>query len=637
MFIFIKNHNIMDTMLHINSYKAIFDITPIPCIIVKPDYPLFTIIDVNKQYAEATMSVKENCVGKSLFETFAINPEHEHIQENINLVKAALLEALTTKSTVNQRSIRFDVRIPGTETYIRKYWTGKFTPVLNDQCAVDFILTSPIDVTESHESQLREKKLQLASQIQRDYYQSVFLQVPVGIGIWEGKDFIASMINPSLATFYHKRSESIIGKLFEVFPQTRAFWETIMNQVFETGKPYRGIELPVNLEVEGEVKQSYVNLSIVPYCLPDGKITGVLSVSVDTTREVELRRILEENEFKMKIAVESAKLGIWDYDVRTKKVFSSSHLWIPGFPLEDGNYNIDAFLQQVVPEYRKPVEVALQGLESNFALQIKVVWSDDSLHWIQLTGSTLKDSHNNPLRIVGTTLDITDQKELERRKDELLSTVSHELKTPVTSIKAIAQILEKKFDHLDDLSTTDLLHKLVNQVKRLTNLIHDLLDASLIEGGKLQLNKTHFLFNELVEEVVSEVQRTTAVHHIIFSCKDEIHCFSDKERIRQVVINLLTNAIKYSPKADQVIVTTNLEDQQLLCCVEDFGVGISKEKASKIFERFYRVIDDNHSGFQGIGIGLYISSQIIHRLDGKIWFDSVSNKGTKFCFKVPQF
>jgi two-component system sensor histidine kinase VicK len=628
----------MDTMLPINSYKAIFDIMPLPCIIVKPDYPLFTIIDVNKQYAEATSLVRKNCLGKSLFETFVFNPEHEHLQGNINMVKAALLETLQTKTTVYERAIKLDVKVPGTDIYIQKYWTGIFTPVLNDQCEVDAILTTALDVTESHESQLREKKLKLASQIQRDFYKSVFLQVPVGIGLWEGKDFIASMINPSLATFYHKEAESIIGKpLFEVFPQTRAFWQKIMTHVFETGKPYSGIELPVNLDVEGAVKQSYVNLTIVPYCLPDGKITGVLSVSVDTTKEVELRRILEENEFKMKIAVESAKLGIWDYDLRTKKVFSSSHLWIPGFPLENGNYNIDAFLQQVLPECRKPVEVALQGLESNFSLKIKVLWSDNSLHWIQLTGSTLKDAHNKPLRIVGTTLDITDQKELERRKDELLSTVSHELKTPVTSIKAIAQILEKKFDHLDDISTTELLHKLVNQVKRLTNLIHDLLDASLIEGGKLQLNKTHFLFNELVEEVISEVQGTTAIHRIIFNYKDEIHCFSDKERIRQVVINLLTNAIKYSPKADKVIVTTNLVDQQLICCVEDFGVGISKEKASKIFERFYRVIDDNHSGFQGIGIGLYISSQIIHRLDGKIWFDSISDKGTTFCFKVPQF
>jgi len=628
----------MEIPLTFDSYKAIFAIIPVPCIIVKADHPHYTIVDVNQVYMEVTLGSKERYIGKPLFEVFQKNPEDPDSSRKIVNYQDLLLQCILTKHQVRQDTVRFDVLDPTTNTYQRKYWESVCRPVFDQQGEIECIVVSPIDVTERQKMLDREQHMKEAALLQTRFYESVFFQAPVGIGLWEGPNFITKRINPALAAFYGKEADEVLGKsIFSVFPKSKSLWGTIMTHVYKTGKPYTGIELPVDLDHDGEVKRSYVNFGIVPYIDPDGRLSGVLGVSVDTTQQVQLRKTLEESELKMKIAVESAKLGVWDVDLRSQKVFSSSYLWIPGFPLEKGTYTLEEFINTILPEHRGLVVRAFNGTENNFAVQVKVKWSDACIHWIQLTGNILKDEKNKPLRVVGTTLDITDQKELERRKDELLSTVSHELKTPVTSIKAIAQMLERKFDHSEDKSTADLLHKLVNQVRRLTNLIHDLLDASLIEGGKLQLNKTHFLFDELAEEVVSEIQRTTVVHKININCDCAIPCFSDKERIRQVIINLLTNAIKYSPHGDQVNVTVTQSNQHVLCSVQDYGIGISEEKAGQIFERFYRVIDDKHSGFQGIGIGLYISSQIINRLDGKIWFNSEVEKGTTFSFEVPQF
>jgi len=628
----------MEKTATLNSYEAVFQNLPFACILLRPDYPAFTIVDVNPQFEEVMGLQKNHYINKGFFDAILVNTMDADSILAIENLKHQMQEAVSSKRRIDHGVLKFNIQHPVTGQCKPCYWSGISTPILDQNGNVVYLLNCPLDVTENEELTQRGKKLEAESSLLRELYQSIFLQAPVGIGIWEGPDFITRMINPALANFYQTTEESLIGRpIFKTFPAAKLLWGTIMTNVMETGVPYNGVELGVDLTVDGVVKRAFVNFSIVPYYESNGLMTGVLGVSIDTTQQVMLRKALEKSELIMKIAVESAGLGIWDLDLRTRSVFSSSHIWIAGFPMEKSRYQLDEFLDQLIPEDRKKLDEALTGPAAHFTVTLRAIWSDKSVHWIQLTGNILKDEQEQAIRVVGTTLDITDRKELEQRKDELLSTVSHELKTPVTSIKAIAQLLEKKFEPLGDRMTIDLIHKLVNQIKRLTNLIHDLLDASLIESGKLQLNKNHFMFNELLEEVVSDVQRTAHSHQIIIENCPEIPGFSDKERIRQVIINLLTNAIKYSPNAEKIIVRMELNGRCVKCSVEDFGVGIAEEKQAQMFDRFYRVIDDKHSGFQGIGIGLYISKQIITRLDGKIWFESKPDEGTIFAFEVPQF
>lgn len=230
-------------------------------------------------------------------------------------------------------------------------------------------------------------------------------------------------------------------------------------------------------------------------------------------------------------------------------------------------------------------------------------------------------------------LDITRRKKLEHQKDEFLGLASHELKTPLTSLKAYAQVLHRQFLHKSDLESATHLTKMIDQINRLTRLITELLDVTRIQAGKLQFNTTKFDFDNLIAETVEEVQRTSSTHKIVITKNTSIKIKADRERLGQVLVNLLSNAIKYSPKAHQVNVSSIKYKDILKVSVQDFGIGIPKERQRQIFKRFYRV--DSEADFAGLGLGLYIASQIVRRHGGKIWVKSKDKKGSTFIFTLP--
>lgn len=235
----------------------------------------------------------------------------------------------------------------------------------------------------------------------------------------------------------------------------------------------------------------------------------------------------------------------------------------------------------------------------------------------------------------GTNTDIDEQKQLQRQKDDFLGIASHELKTPVTSIKAYAQVLGAMLSKEGENKKAGMVERMDAQINRLTNLIVDLLDVTKLNSGKLQFNTAWFDFNQAIAETVTDLQHTTQKHTLITEFEETGRIFSDKDRICQVVINLITNAIKYSPHADKIIIQTKKHNDEVSVCVRDFGIGIPADKAEKVFEQFYRVSGNKQLTFPGLGLGLYISSEIIKREGGKIWVNSVEGKGSDFCFSLP--
>lgn len=174
-----------------------------------------------------------------------------------------------------------------------------------------------------------------------------------------------------------------------------------------------------------------------------------------------------------------------------------------------------------------------------------------------------------------------------------------------------------------------------NQLDKLTGLIADLLDATKLEQGKLQFRREYFDFNELVSEIVEEMQRVT-VHHTISKKLDHTKSlYGDRDRIGQVVTNFLSNAIKYSPQADTIIVTTNVTRDTVTLSVQDFGIGIAHDKRDKIFDRFYRADGEIQDTYAGLGLGLYISAEFIRRHEGQIGVKSSEGRGSTFYFTLP--
>lgn len=223
-------------------------------------------------------------------------------------------------------------------------------------------------------------------------------------------------------------------------------------------------------------------------------------------------------------------------------------------------------------------------------------------------------------------------RQLDHKKDEFISMASHELRTPLTSIKGYIQLLEAKLKEIDTEAYTYVV-RTGNSINRLQALVEDLLDVSKIQSGRLQFNMSAFPVHEALTESVEEMLHTIPGHRIIVKGSTGAVVHADKTRIIQVLINLLNNAIKYSPNADEVVVQVTETEREITIAVRDFGIGIPPEHHRKIFERFHRV--PQNSDFTGLGIGLYISGEIIQRHNGTLWVESEPGRGSTFYFTLP--
>ena len=226
------------------------------------------------------------------------------------------------------------------------------------------------------------------------------------------------------------------------------------------------------------------------------------------------------------------------------------------------------------------------------------------------------------------------RKQAEHKKDEFISIASHELKTPLTSVKGYIQLLQRSLNRGDKTMAQNHLEKASTQLEKLNELIVDLLDISKIESGKMKFNMKSFYADNMVNNAIEMLQQSNPDFKISKLGKTDEMIFGDEMRLEQVVINFITNAIKYAPGTNQVNVTTNIKDEKLYLAVKDFGIGISKEQQDKIFDKFYRV-EDNSNRFNGLGIGLYICSEIINRHGGTIGVKSVPDEGSEFYFIIP--
>jgi PAS domain S-box-containing protein len=232
--------------------------------------------------------------------------------------------------------------------------------------------------------------------------------------------------------------------------------------------------------------------------------------------------------------------------------------------------------------------------------------------------------------------------ESDEQKNNFIAMASHELKTPITSIKGYVQLLlnalEKEKDNekpLPPLLVRSSLLSVDKQIKRLTRLISELLDISKIETGTLELKKEKFSLNQLAIETVEDILYTNTKHKIdlYHDCHGQV--YGDKDRIGQVMINLLTNAIKYSPESDNIEVTIHKRPNAIGFSVKDYGIGIDKGEQKRIFERFYRAKGKAEQTYPGFGIGLFIANEFIQKHGGQVWVESEKGKGSIFTFTLP--
>jgi signal transduction histidine kinase len=271
-----------------------------------------------------------------------------------------------------------------------------------------------------------------------------------------------------------------------------------------------------------------------------------------------------------------------------------------------------------------------------FRSEFRIRRADDGMTgWMNGYGKVVAKVNGRATRMIGVMYDISEHKLMEMKKDEFLAIASHELKTPLTGIKGYTELLLAMVQEKGDKEYEAMLKKLEGQVDRLAGLTRALLDATRISEEQLALHPEKFDLNELVRNTLDQMKSISRKHSLVFRPENIKSVVADRERIGQVLSNLISNAIKYSPEGGEVTVTTRDAGDKVMVGVQDRGIGISEDLHARIFEKFFRLGHVHTDAFPGMGLGLYISSGIVQRHGGTISVDSKPGKGSLFTFSIP--
>ena len=370
-----------------------------------------------------------------------------------------------------------------------------------------------------------------------------------------------------------------------------------------------------------------------------GKPIAIGAVMRDLRQELNAKQALAESERLLRNITTAAPTALWMSNKKGEITYVNQ-TWVDwtGNTFEENQ--LYGWMDVVNPEDLKLVAEGFRDSIYNrnkYEVEFRINHADGTIHWCVAHGQPQFDHNGRFSGYIGSCTDITEIKELQNQKDNFIGIASHELKTPVTSLKGYAQVMERILKKKGHEAEADMMRKMDTQLNRLSSLISDLLDVTKINSGKLQFNNQVFELQPVISELVQDLQRSTDKHLLVENYNSAGKTFADKDRIEQVVINLLTNAIKYSPESGEIIIHMNQVDNDIIVGVEDFGVGISAEDTTRVFEQFYRASGKMQHTFPGLGLGLYITAEIIKRAGGKIWAERKEQAGTCFYFSLPVY
>ncbi len=285
------------------------------------------------------------------------------------------------------------------------------------------------------------------------------------------------------------------------------------------------------------------------------------------------------------------------------------------------------------PVTKLPWRRVLKGESQAEALFQYVHTKTRKQRWVIVKSRPIYDVMGKLNMVITITHDVTKHKELEERKEEFISMASHELKTPLTSINIYLSILKKRL-RTQDTTNTVFISKIEKQMSKLTRLVTDLLDITGMKAGRIHYQMEYFNISDVINEVIEPIKEMNIKHAIKVNNSKDVRVYGDKYRITQVITNLLSNAIKYSPEGGDIKIFLKESHSKVIIGVRDHGIGIDSMHHKKIFEHMYQLNENTERTFPGLGIGLYISSEIVKRHNGEIWVTSNKDRGSTFYFSL---
>jgi PAS domain S-box-containing protein len=548
------------------------------------------------------------------------------------------------------------------------YFDFEYRAVKGDDGKTICILHTATDVTKRYESQQREQSMAeellaineelsasneelmatneelLESQQQQQAlyeelsnsnarFRSMVHQAPVGICIIRAHDLFIQEVNDSYLDLVGREREELENKtIWEAIPEAADAYAPVMNNVIATGMPFIAKEAEVILMRKGLPETTFLDFIYEPIKYFDGIAEAIMVLVIDVTAKVHARRSIEEVEERVRLAVEAGEIGTFDLDLEARIMLTSERFdTIFGF---DKHVPWKTFASAIHPDDNQMRLAAHEKALKSGKLfyEARVIHSDDSIHWIRVQGKVLY-VNDKPRRILGTLLDITQIQRLSQQKDDFISIASHELKTPITSLKASLQLMDRMKADPSPVMLPKLIEQANRSMQKISTLIEDLLNVSRANESKLSLNKTTFTIAEMLSSCCSHI-RAAGKYKLVIKGDEQLQMLADEHAIDQVIVNLVNNAVKYAPNSLEVVLGIEKQGDFIKVSVSDKGPGIPQEKIPHLFDRYYQ---GEASGFQnsGLGIGLYISAEIIKRHSGTIGVDSELGIGSTFWFTVP--
>jgi len=485
--------------------------------------------------------------------------------------------------------------------------------------------------------------------------QQVLNRLPIPIAILIGEQHHITFANDAMFAFWRRdRSEATIGRpLAAAFPELDPNYLAQLGQVMRTGITSTNEEVLLTLnDQEGNPYSIYIDYTYQPILDAESRVTGVLVTAQDISHKVSAKKALQEASTQLEdancalkasneeclMAIETAKLGTWKLYLADGR-FKATERTLEICGVTGDISLLSDFLNIIHEDYRKDVEAAFLDAaenQTNLDLEFPVSSASDlSDRWIRLSGRPSQASQNSDKVLSGTILDITDQKMEVIRKNQFIGMVSHELKTPLTSLTGMIQLIGRKVNAESDVQLQNILDKSLHQVSKMTHMINSFVNISRLESGKFELQQTEFDMEELIAEYLSEAQLTSPQHRFIQHDCETVNLTADRLKIGAVLANMVSNAIKYSPQGSPITISCKKLEGQLEVAVKDQGCGIAESDRKRVFERFSHIHNAHIMNASGFGIGLYLCAEIIRHHEGEIWVENNVDAGCTFYFKLP--
>ncbi|WP_207426605.1 PAS domain-containing protein [Pedobacter sp. SYSU D00535] len=621
----------------------------IPVLLLHPDPP-YSIAQANSLYLDWIQKNENDLLGKSLFEI--ITPYEGESRRALEDSLSIVVESMATQF-FPQTTYRVQ-RNNGEE---KEQVAFIHAPVLNDAGELVYISQSVIKINVEERGPSQDNVWKRSSNEQLKSVYNLFDNAPARIVVFSGPDLVFELINPTYQSFFPGRE--LLGKpLLEAIPELAGHpLVDGFKRAYHQGETFEGNEVMTQLYRGNNVEpdESYWNFVGLPRHSENGDIDGVYMFGFEVTELVQSRRQLEvilneklaaENELlntevRFNQVLEAMAEGVGIIDTEGNLIYANRMaqeiLGLKRDEILDRTYH-DAKWTNLrldgspLPEHEHPMYISLSTGKQVFDHEIAVQPPNGERFYISINAAPLKDLNGNITGGIGSFMDVTARRKSLQLKDEFISTVSHELKTPVTSIKAYAQVLQRLLTG-DQNNTKNFLQRINVQINRLEQLIKDLLEIARLDHGKLALKQEEVHLDILLLEVVEELQLLNASHELKIEESESLWVLADRHRVIQVITNIVNNAVKYSPGAEKIEIRLREEQGLALCSVRDFGMGIAEEQKPYVFERFHQVASGGQN--LGLGLGLYISKEIIQKSGGKLWFESEPDRGSTFYFTLP--